>query len=70
MLDLDSANIAQTGVKTDAQTKAGKVMARNPFYTLLGDCYTLVVRECTHVRVFLLLKINDILPLKHSKQEG
>lgn len=45
MLDLDGANIAQTEVKTDAHTKTGKLMARNPFYTLLGDCYTLVVRE-------------------------
>lgn len=52
MLNLDSADIAHTVVKTGAETKMGKLMARNPFYSLLGDCYTIMVREHTHVRVF------------------
>lgn len=70
MLNLDSASIAHTVVKTGAETKTGKLMARNPFYPLLGDCYTIVVRARAHVRAFSLLNINGITSLNDPKQEG
>lgn len=44
---LNMGEVERPGPKRDDAGDAGELMAKNPFYSLLGDCYTIVVRETT-----------------------
>lgn len=43
MINPGGAGVERPGVKGG---NAGELMAKNPFYSLLGDCYTIVVSCC------------------------
>lgn len=44
---LNMGEVERPGPKGGDAGDAGELMAKNPFYSLLGDCYTIVVSETT-----------------------
>lgn len=44
---LNIGEVKRPAMKATDTGDAGELMAKNPFYSLLGDCYTIVVRAKT-----------------------
>ena len=54
MLNPGGNSVGRLATKRADVGHTGELMAKNPFYSLLGDCYAIVVREHVFVRVFTI----------------
>ena len=48
---LNVSEVERSAAKATDVGDGGELMEKNPFYSLLGDCYTIVVSEATAMKL-------------------